>query len=156
MLIYWSNENFAEAIFFTWFWNLELLNDSNLFVPVLANYSKPQTTQECHDGLSCVVHCVSHGGYPRIRITWDVLDSHMWRLENNSEVQDPDTLMVNSSSSASFNCSSGKVRSIRCCVGDSTSDHITVCKFWRNKHFLLSVLVHLKSTFFTEVAVMNK
>ncbi|XP_056906683.1 uncharacterized protein LOC130535567 isoform X2 [Takifugu flavidus] len=95
---------------------------------VTANYSKPQTTQECHDGLSCVVHCVSHGGYPRIRITWDVLDSHAWKLENNSEVQDPDTLMVNSSSSASFNCSSGKLRSIRCCVGDSTSDHITVCK----------------------------
>lgn len=115
-------------------------NSDGLFIPVLANYSKPQTTQECRDGLSCVVHCVSHGGYPGTRITWDVPDSHEWKSES-SEVQDPETLMVSTSSSAFFNCSSGEVRSIRCCVGDNTSDHITVCEFWGNKYFLHSVFV---------------
>lgn len=108
----------------------QVLCSTKLFIPILANYSKPQTTQECRDGLSCVVHCESHGGYPRARITWDVPDSHEWKCENNSEVQDPETLMVSTSSSAFFNCSSGEARSIRCCVGDNKSDHITVCKFW--------------------------
>lgn len=100
-----------------------------LFRPILANYSKPQPTQVCVDGLKCVVHCSSHGGYPGTKITWDVLETYMWKLENQTEVTDPETMMVNSSSSASFNCSSGELSSIRCCVGDIASDNITVCKY---------------------------
>lgn len=100
-----------------------------LLRPIIANYSKPQPTQVCIDGLNCVVHCASHGGYPSIKITWDVLESHVWKLENHTEVADPETMMVNSSSFAFFNCSSGELSSIRCSAGDVASDNITVCKY---------------------------
>lgn len=100
-----------------------------LLHPILANYSKPQPTKECIDRLNCVVHCASHGGYPSINITWDVPEGHVGKFENHPDVTDPETMMVNSSSSASFNCSSGELSSIRCRVGDIASDNITVCKY---------------------------
>lgn len=100
-----------------------------MVLSILANYSKPQSTEVCYDGLNCVVHCSSHGGYPSIKITWEVAQSHVWKLENHTETTDPETMMVNSSSSASFNCSSGELSTIRCCVGGITSDNITVCKY---------------------------
>lgn len=64
-----------------------------------------------------------------MKMTWVIPENRTWKLENNSEIQDPDTMMVNSSSTAFFNCSSGEVISIRCYVGTITSDTITVCKY---------------------------
>lgn len=94
-----------------------------------ANYSKPNVTQSCGDGSSCVVNCVSYGGYPRMGIMWHVPGNRMWMVKNSSEMQDPDIMTVNSSSTASFNCSSGELRSIRCSAGDATSDLFSVCEY---------------------------
>lgn len=109
-----------------------ILFDSALFflcVSVLANYTKPEVTMSCSDGFRCLVTCVSHGGYPGTSMMWNVPGSELWKVVNSSEAHDPDTKMVNSSSTAYFNCSSGELRFLSCCVGDVTSDMFSVCEY---------------------------
>ncbi|XP_039647675.1 uncharacterized protein LOC120553392 [Perca fluviatilis] len=94
-----------------------------------ANYSKPAPTVHCSDEnhrFSCLVTCASHDGYPVNKVTWNVPGSQIWTVLNSSEMNDPKTMMVNSSSTAYFNCSNGNT-SISCSVGNVSSDVFSVC-----------------------------
>lgn len=62
-------------------------------------------------------------------IRWHVPGNPVWMVKNSSEMQDPDIMTVNSSSTVSFNCSSGELRSISCAAGDATSDFFSVCEY---------------------------
>ncbi|XP_026194754.1 uncharacterized protein LOC113147748 isoform X2 [Anabas testudineus] len=105
---------------------------------VTANYSKPTVITSCEDGgLSCLVTCASHGGYPQTKMKFDVnvnrnSSSRMWRVLNNSEVPDPANKMFNSSSTAQFNCSNGELKFLSCSVGEIISDTFSVCNHVHN------------------------
>ncbi|XP_068173694.1 T-lymphocyte activation antigen CD86 [Antennarius striatus] len=94
---------------------------------VTGKYSTPEVTLSCVDGLSCVGKCVSHGGYPGATMMWKVPLSQTWTVLNNSESHDPETMLVNVTSFARFNCSQGELRFLSCFVGDVTSDPFDVC-----------------------------
>ncbi|XP_031153082.1 uncharacterized protein LOC116048248 isoform X2 [Sander lucioperca] len=99
-----------------------------IHLSVTANYSKPALTVRYSDENhhSCLVTCASHCGYPGNKVTWNVPESQMWNVLNSSEMSDPKTMMVNSSSTAYFNCSNGAT-SISCSVGNVSSDKFSVC-----------------------------
>lgn len=102
---------------------------------LLANYSKPTLTVNCgseNHRFSCWATCASHGGYPGTKVTWTIPESQTRRDVNNTQIQDPHTMLVNSSSTAFFNCSNGKLTSLSCSVGGVTSEMFTVCK-WLKK-----------------------
>ncbi|XP_070762480.1 T-lymphocyte activation antigen CD86 isoform X2 [Enoplosus armatus] len=99
-----------------------------IHLTVTASYSKPKATMDCRDGLSCTVTCASHG-YPGDKMMWNVTGSQKdesWKVVNRSEMNDPYTMMVNSSSTANFNCSNGELK-FSCFVGDVTSNMFSVC-----------------------------
>lgn len=52
----------------------------------------------------------------------------MWRQVNKSEMEDQNTLMFNSSSTASFNCSEGELM-FNCAVGNVTSEMNPICEY---------------------------
>nr|XP_046244838.1 uncharacterized protein LOC124059109 [Scatophagus argus] len=106
----------------------ETITKDVIHLNVTANYSVPEVTLQCVDGLSCLVTCASHGGYPSISMTWSVPGSDMWNVVNSSEMPDPNTMLVNSSSTAHFNCSNGELKYISCSVGDVTSPMFSVCE----------------------------
>ncbi|XP_030249277.1 uncharacterized protein LOC115567140 [Sparus aurata] len=100
----------------------------NVYLSVTATYSKPELTIVCSDDSpTCLATCTSHGGYPRSNMDWRVPRSQMWRLVNKSEMEDRNTLMFNSSSTASFNCSEGELM-FSCTVGNVTSGMYPICK----------------------------
>uniref|UniRef100_A0A3Q3WR17 Immunoglobulin domain-containing protein n=1 Tax=Mola mola TaxID=94237 RepID=A0A3Q3WR17_MOLML len=94
---------------------------------VTANYTKPEVMKSCN-GFSCRVTCVSYGGYPGRKMIWDIPGSTMWQVANSSEREDPDTNMVNSSSTANFNCSGGELSYLSCYVGLVKSNFFSVCE----------------------------
>ncbi|XP_073336728.1 T-lymphocyte activation antigen CD80-like isoform X2 [Pagrus major] len=101
----------------------------DVHIKVTATYSKPEVTvASSEDKSTYLVTCTSHGGYPRTSVEWNVPRTQMWRRVNKSEMEDRDTLMFNSSSTASFNCSKGEMIFISCQVGNVTSDRTPVCK----------------------------
>ncbi|KAA8593992.1 hypothetical protein FQN60_004826, partial [Etheostoma spectabile] len=100
-----------------------------IHLSLTANYSKPDVTVHYSDEnhrYSCLVTCASHCGYPSNKVMWNVSGIQMWKVLNSSEISDPETMMVNSSSTAYFNCSNGET-SISCSVGDVSSDVVSVC-----------------------------
>ncbi|XP_078102477.1 T-lymphocyte activation antigen CD86-like [Sander vitreus] len=99
-----------------------------IHLSLTANYSKPALTVRYSDEnhRSCLVTCASHCGYPGKTVMWNVPESQMWTLLNSSEMSDPKTMKVNSSSTAYFNCSNGET-SISCSVGNVSSDMFSVC-----------------------------
>uniref|UniRef100_A0A3B4T5W1 Ig-like domain-containing protein n=1 Tax=Seriola dumerili TaxID=41447 RepID=A0A3B4T5W1_SERDU len=106
---------------------------NSISLSVTANYSKPTVTKSCEDGSSCLVTCVSYGGYPGTEVMWNIpvsknTSGQMWKVVNNSEVPNPSTMMYNSSSTAYFNCSKGELTYLSCSVGDVTSNMFSVCK----------------------------
>ncbi|XP_040046122.2 T-lymphocyte activation antigen CD80 isoform X1 [Gasterosteus aculeatus] len=108
---------------------IQMEPDVELRLTVTANYSKPTLTVHCSDAInnfSCLVQCASHGGYPRKEVTWHVPQS--LTVVNNSTTRDPDTTTFNISSTAYVNCSDGQQTSLRCSVGNVSSDIFTVCK----------------------------
>lgn len=72
---------------------------------------------------------MSYNGFPGTEMMWDVPGSQMWKVVNKSERTDNSTMMVNSSSTAHFNCSTGELRYLSCYVGDVTSDLFSVCEY---------------------------
>nr|XP_057936109.1 programmed cell death 1 ligand 1 isoform X2 [Doryrhamphus excisus] len=107
----------------------ENVSSTVIHLSVTARYSKPKITMSCDDNI-CLVTCASHGGYPLANLTWNDVDhnsSQWWKVLNVSEERDPDTWLYNTSSTSSFNCSDVKKRQISCCVGDVTSDVLSVC-----------------------------
>ncbi|XP_049432279.1 uncharacterized protein LOC125888761 isoform X1 [Epinephelus fuscoguttatus] len=106
------------------------LNHTVFHLSVTANYSKPTLTVNCgseNHRFSCWATCASHGGYPGTKVTWTIPESQTRRDVNNTQIQDPHTMLVNSSSTAFFNCSNGKLTSLSCSVGGVTSEMFTVC-----------------------------
>ncbi|XP_034723769.1 CD276 antigen-like [Etheostoma cragini] len=100
-----------------------------IHLSLTANYSKPALSVHCSDDnhrYSCLVTCASHYGYPSKKVKWNEPAIQMWKVLNSSEISDPKTMMVNSSSTAYFNCSNGKT-SVRCSVGDVSSDMVSIC-----------------------------
>ncbi|XP_023262396.1 CD276 antigen-like [Seriola lalandi dorsalis] len=109
------------------------LSTKSISLSVTANYSKPTVTKSCEDGSSCLVTCVSYGGYPGTEVMWNIpvsenTSGQLWKVVNNSEVPNPSTMMYNSFSTAYFNCSKGELTYLSCSVGDVTSDMFSVCK----------------------------
>ncbi|XP_042271379.1 T-lymphocyte activation antigen CD86 [Thunnus maccoyii] len=110
------------------------LEEKYIHLSVTANYSKPNVTISCdkNHGYSCLVICASQGGYPQRKMRWSGAvtgntSSQMWKVLNSSEVPDPNTMLFNSSSTASFNCSYGEQRFLSCSVGNVTSELFKVC-----------------------------
>ncbi|XP_054650178.1 CD276 antigen isoform X2 [Dunckerocampus dactyliophorus] len=100
-----------------------------IHLSVTAKYSKPNVTMSCDDNI-CLVTCASHGGYPRAELMWNGVgdgSSPAWKVLNVSEESDPDTMLYNTSSTSSFNCSYGAKRLINCSVGGVASDMLPVC-----------------------------
>ncbi|XP_017286477.1 uncharacterized protein LOC108244624 [Kryptolebias marmoratus] len=104
-----------------------------LHLMVTAPFGKPSITKTCKDNHNvqegCYVTCASHNGYPSQKITWKTahVNSPTWKQPNNSEVlSSPTNKMLNISSTAYINCSSGEVN-VSCSVGNITSDVISVC-----------------------------
>ncbi|KAM9853860.1 uncharacterized protein ACBR49_004624 isoform 2-T2 [Aulostomus maculatus] len=96
---------------------------------VTAKYSTPTVSVSYDDKHhSCYVTCSVHGGYPAKEIKWDVPGNNgqMWNVVNNSDKSDPDTKLVNISSTAFFNSSYGGFEFVRCSVGSDTSS-TTAC-----------------------------
>lgn len=113
---------------------------------VTANYSKPEVSVKCNDGLSCMVTCASHGGYPGTEMKWSVPGSPIWKVVNNSKTPSPVTKLVNSSSTAYFNCSQGELKYLSCHVGEVTSEMFSVCAPedpapGQYEHFLIPVAI---------------
>ncbi|XP_044210968.1 T-lymphocyte activation antigen CD86 [Thunnus albacares] len=107
---------------------------THIHLSVTANYSKPNVTISCdkNHGYSCLVICASQGGYPQRKMRWSGAvtgntSSQMWKVLNSSEVPDPNTMLFNSSSTASFNCSYGEQKFLSCSVGNVTSELFNVC-----------------------------
>ncbi|XP_067450654.1 T-lymphocyte activation antigen CD86 [Thunnus thynnus] len=107
---------------------------TDIHLSVTANYSKPNVTISCdkNHGYSCLVICASQGGYPQRKMRWSGAvtgntSSQMWKVLNSSEVPDPNTMLFNSSSTASFNCSYGEQKFLSCSVGNVTSELFKVC-----------------------------
>ncbi|KAF3847840.1 hypothetical protein F7725_020868 [Dissostichus mawsoni] len=92
-------------------------------------YSKPALTMDCCDQsppLSCLLKCVAHGGYPEAEVKWNVSQTHTLKAMNNI-TKDNVTLLVNTSSTASLNCSNGETF-ISCSVGKLRSELLSVCE----------------------------
>lgn len=87
----------------------------------------------CGNGLGCVVTCVSYNGFPGTEMIWNVQGSQMWEVVNRTQKTDNHTKMVNSSSTAHFNCSTGELRFIGCSVGEVTSELFSVCEYQTQK-----------------------
>ncbi|XP_036939836.1 putative selection and upkeep of intraepithelial T-cells protein 1 homolog [Acanthopagrus latus] len=103
-------------------------NFDNVHLSVTATYSKPEVKVVCSDDSpTCLATCTSHGGYPSSTMDWRVSRSQMWRRVNKSEMEDRNTLMFNSSSTASFNCSEGELM-FNCTVGNVTTEMYSICK----------------------------
>eukprot|EP00064_Thunnus_orientalis_P005076 superscaffoldBa00000484_g5089 len=91
----------------------------------------------CNRVLFCHRKCGSDfaqrgGGYPQRKMRWSGAvtgntSSQMWKVLNSSEVPDPNTMLFNSSSTASFNCSYGEQKFLSCSVGNVTSELFKVC-----------------------------
>ncbi|XP_061538706.1 uncharacterized protein LOC133405601 isoform X3 [Phycodurus eques] len=94
-----------------------------------ANFSKPTVITSCHAN-RCLLTCSSHGGYPRSELMWKVIGNSsgpMWTVLNVSEESDPNTMLYNTSSTVSFNCSYGEEMLISCSMGGVTSELLFVC-----------------------------
>ncbi|XP_042343003.1 uncharacterized protein LOC121943533 isoform X2 [Plectropomus leopardus] len=107
-----------------------LRNHTLFYLSVTANYSEPAHTVNCADEnrhISCWVICASHGGYPGTKVTWDIPESVMSSEVNNTQMPDPITMMVNSSSTIYVNCTNGEQTSLSCSVGGVTSKTFNVC-----------------------------
>ncbi|XP_074497946.1 uncharacterized protein LOC141771498 isoform X2 [Sebastes fasciatus] len=105
--------------------------ETTIHLAVTATYSKPALTKHCSDenrNFSCQVTCASHGGYPGTEMMWNVSGTQMWKVVNSSEMSNPNTMLVSSSSTTYINCSNGGVTSLSCFVGNITSDTIRVCE----------------------------
>ncbi|XP_061684525.1 T-lymphocyte activation antigen CD86-like isoform X2 [Syngnathoides biaculeatus] len=105
------------------------VSDSVIHLSVTAKYSKPTVITLCH-AKRCLLTCTSHGGYPRTKLTWNVIGNSsglIWTDRKESEDSDPNTMLYNISSTVSFNCSYGEQMFIGCSVGDVTSEFLAVC-----------------------------
>uniref|UniRef100_A0A668A585 Ig-like domain-containing protein n=1 Tax=Myripristis murdjan TaxID=586833 RepID=A0A668A585_9TELE len=110
----------------------------------LTNYSTPTLSVLCDsDSSSCQVTCASYGGYPSSEVMWNSstnANSQWWTPGNSSEEADPDSMLINSSSTVIVNCS-GPLQTLNCSVGGFTSDNLTVCK-----HFDGQTKTHIYDT----------
>ncbi|XP_034024634.1 CD276 antigen-like [Thalassophryne amazonica] len=115
---------------------------------VTAPYSKPTVSVNCSDeshSYICMVTCSSHGGYPATKVTWNISvpvnhSGEAWKVFSSSEVSDPNSKLVNSSSTAHFNCSNRVPQSFGCSVGIVISDTFTVCEYCILNYKRLNVL----------------
>uniref|UniRef100_A0A668AEH6 Ig-like domain-containing protein n=1 Tax=Myripristis murdjan TaxID=586833 RepID=A0A668AEH6_9TELE len=107
------------------------LDETRIHLSVTANYSTPTLSVLCDsDSSSCQVTCASYGGYPSSEVMWNSstnANSQWWTPGNSSEEADPDSMLINSSSTVIVNCS-GPLQTLNCSVGGFTSDNLTVCK----------------------------
>ncbi|XP_059186561.1 uncharacterized protein LOC131969528 [Centropristis striata] len=111
---------------------------------ITASYSVPAWTVDCSDENHCQATCASHGGYPRTQVMWNVPESRMSKDVNSSEMIDPETMLVSISSTAYFNCSAGET-SLRCSVGNVTSEMFSVCQHKdppkSNNHYVIAAAI---------------
>ncbi|XP_034556995.1 uncharacterized protein LOC117825320 isoform X2 [Notolabrus celidotus] len=98
-----------------------------IHLSITANFSVPAYTVLHQDETHWLVTCSSHGGYPTSTMIWNTDGSEMVKVVNSSEMTDPITLTINSSSTALFNCSKGEMKLISCSVGSVTSPLFSVC-----------------------------
>uniref|UniRef100_A0A667ZZ91 Ig-like domain-containing protein n=1 Tax=Myripristis murdjan TaxID=586833 RepID=A0A667ZZ91_9TELE len=109
------------------------LDETRIHLSVTANYSTPTLSVLCDsDSSSCQVTCASYGGYPSSEVMWNSstnANSQWWTPGNSSEEADPDSMLINSSSTVIVNCS-GPLQTLNCSVGGFTSDNLTVCKLF--------------------------
>ena len=103
----------------------------------LASYSKPNVTQSCK-GVRCWVTCASYGGYPGTEVAWKIhgsanTNSQLLKVENNTQVPSPSTMLVNSTSTVFFNCSNREMGNLSCSVGNVTSNWFSVCEYWQDE-----------------------
>ncbi|XP_071353057.1 T-lymphocyte activation antigen CD86 [Trachinotus anak] len=108
------------------------VTQNSIQLSVKAHYNKPTVTTTCDDGLSCLVTCTSHGGYPGTEMMWNVplpknTSNQTWKIVNSSQDPNPSTMRFNISSTAYFNCSKGELTHLSCSVGDVTSHMFSVC-----------------------------
>ncbi|XP_061638143.1 CD276 antigen isoform X3 [Phyllopteryx taeniolatus] len=105
------------------------VSNTIIHLSVTANFSKPTVITSCHAN-RCLLTCSSHGGYPRSELMWKVIGNSsgpMWTVLNVSEESDPNTMLYNTSSTVSFNCSYGEEMLISCSMGGVTSELLFVC-----------------------------
>ncbi|KAK5868528.1 hypothetical protein PBY51_009534 [Eleginops maclovinus] len=103
------------------------LVQTDIHLSVTGNYSKPTLTMDCceqNPPLSCQMTCFSHGGYPKTEVKWNV--SGISKVTNNI-TRDDDTMLINITSTAHFNCSK-EYMFIRCSVDNLSSEPLSVCK----------------------------
>ncbi|XP_077421608.1 T-lymphocyte activation antigen CD80-like [Vanacampus margaritifer] len=100
---------------------------TDIHLIVTANYSKPEVTMSCHAN-RC--RCTSSGGYPHTKLKWNIFGNSSGltlKVLNASEWNDPNTMLCNTSSTVSFNCSYGEESVISCSVGGATSESLSIC-----------------------------
>ncbi|XP_076002686.1 T-lymphocyte activation antigen CD86-like isoform X2 [Genypterus blacodes] len=98
---------------------------------ITANYSKPTLWVSSDCSSRCKVTCSSHGGYPSRKVQWNLAGnaSSQWRHHvNESQDNNQETSLFNTSSTAFFNCSDYKMQSLSCTVGGFTSETKTICE----------------------------
>ncbi|XP_077397489.1 T-lymphocyte activation antigen CD80-like [Festucalex cinctus] len=102
---------------------------TDIHLNVTANYSKPALTISCQAN-RCQLTCTANGGYPQTKLKWNVLGNSSGlkvKILNVSEESDPNTMLYNTSSTVSFNCSYGEESFISCSVGGTTSELLSIC-----------------------------
>lgn len=100
--------------------------------PSTANYSIPDVTVACDNGI-CLVTCSSDNGYPPRDVEWSLnppLNQSHWRVVNSSGWgRDPVSMLFSVVRSISVNCSSGLRLNLSCAVGGALSQEHTVCEY---------------------------
>lgn len=106
-------------------------DDKNIHLNVTANYSIPDVTVACDNGI-CLVTCSSDNGYPPRDVEWSLnppLNQSHWRVVNSSGWgRDPVSMLFSVVRSISVNCSSGLRLNLSCAVGAALSQERTVCR----------------------------
>ncbi|KAM4627777.1 T-lymphocyte activation antigen CD80-like isoform 2-T2 [Polymixia lowei] len=109
-------------------------DDTIINLNVTASYCTPTLIEYCDstENSTCWVTCSSHGGYPASKVIWNLratmnVTSDHQLFVKSSVNSDPDSMLVNSSSTIYLNCTHGPV-SISCTVGDASSKELKICK----------------------------